>query len=1491
MRYLLLLCLCSQLTAASFEEVTPSLPEEVASLNGDLLIGGFIAPLSGQVFIHETDLQVRGAQDLSLQRSYIPPQILGRYEEKEKADRYFLAEAIASQKSKSWVLHPHLSVGFNGRSSYFLVRDPSGCVLEFAIKGNKGILKTSSYGLSNLSQEGPDSTCDLRNIKFVMEKDEVRIIWPDGTERIYPKKNYAYRLEKELLPNGKAIFYEYKKNELARIISSDVNRKHIYATIEKMGENYYVGSDETEARFNYEPFKVKGKIKQGRLKEDVSITTNLLIQACIPTYSKSMQYNDRTLLSSYDAVNYPVSFDYSKQKGSLARVERLSTPSGSISLSYHPPCAGKRGGWTKASYENGAHLIYRFDKNLLLTAIENWHGELLVNQKTFGYDKNQYVHQIETRDGCGNLLIGHRYECDAEGNPLVEQIERDGCIFTIKRTFSTRGRLIKEEREDGLGYEYTYLGNTRLLTSKTILSHGEPLRKKSYTYDEANNLIEEVEEGLQRTKYILYTQGAHLHRNEWKEERDWEDQLIRKTHFIYDQWGNLAQEEHFGSDQKLAYTIKRSYDSKGNLLQESNPLEQVASYQYDLRNRCIHEIPFSNKLEIGRTYDEKGRLTLLKEGNHTTLFAYNTLDQLIEKIDYLGLKTTYQYDPVHGKPTLVEVPPTLLTLKYDSFGREIEKSDAYGALTKTKYNSFGKPIEIVHPDGGLETYSYASNGFLTSKTDPDGLKTSFTYDVLGRVLSKTEGLYTTSYSYDAYHLLEERDPKGIATRYSYDAQGRKIEEERFGRKTRFRYDPLGFLAAVERGDRSLTYTRDSSGQMLEKSEDGLLKTLWTYDPAGSIATITQGGTTSFRYDPYNRLIEKIDAEGAQTVITYKEGDQNLVKETQDPRSVSTIETYNAHGKLLKKQILGSICEEFDYDCALRLIRHDHLTFSYTPGGYKASVTEAGMRTTSWMYTPGGKIQAKIKPDGTVLNYAYDLQGKLIKIGSREFSYDELGSLVKGSGFSRTLDPFGNILKEEFSNGLFIESVYDNSDRPIERKLPDQSRIVYEYEGPFLKKVIRLTPLGSVLYTHTYNQYNEAGLPLSETGLFQTTYDYDKTGLRKIFQSNPYLTEHLLYDKAGNLIQRGSVAYTYDDASQMTSEKGKFTARYDEHYNCIERNEKSLPVDALNQLEGIAYDENGNIAKPSFVFDAFGQLIEAEGDTLSYDALGRRLQKGDTAYLYADKEELGAFEAQTPKELKISGKQGPVAIEIDGHIYVPIQDVQGIVRYLVDYKTGKIVKENNCDAFGSGLSDVIPYAYQGKRYDAKTGLIYFGQRYYDTKLNRWLTPDPIGDFDHSNLYQYVFNNPFAYRDLHGQCVQIVIPLFIIGAEIALPTFSVVMSTVFYTAAISTAAYGGYKLVGVMNDPAFWKKQNERNTGPKPPYCGEKIGWDTTTPPADGFEWKGNGEVGSKHGSWHNPETDESLHPDFEHEGMDPHWDYENASDERARLFLDGSWQWK
>ncbi|MGK4002230.1 RHS repeat-associated core domain-containing protein [Sorangium sp. So ce1036] len=76
-----------------------------------------------------------------------------------------------------------------------------------------------------------------------------------------------------------------------------------------------------------------------------------------------------------------------------------------------------------------------------------------------------------------------------------------------------------------------------------------------------------------------------------------------------------------------------------------------------------------------------------------------------------------------------------------------------------------------------------------------------------------------------------------------------------------------------------------------------------------------------------------------------------------------------------------------------------------------------------------------------------------------------------------------------------------------------------------------------------------------------------------------------------------------------------------------------------------------------------------------------------------------------------------------------------------------------------------YVFTGKELDQATGLYYFGARYYDPRINTWLSPDPIldeymaggpgaGVFNPGNLglYSYTLNNPVNLVDPDGRQAQ-------------------------------------------------------------------------------------------------------------------------------------------
>jgi hypothetical protein len=85
-----------------------------------------------------------------------------------------------------------------------------------------------------------------------------------------------------------------------------------------------------------------------------------------------------------------------------------------------------------------------------------------------------------------------------------------------------------------------------------------------------------------------------------------------------------------------------------------------------------------------------------------------------------------------------------------------------------------------------------------------------------------------------------------------------------------------------------------------------------------------------------------------------------------------------------------------------------------------------------------------------------------------------------------------------------------------------------------------------------------------------------------------------------------------------------------------------------------------------------------------------------------------------------------------------------------------------------------------------------------------------------------------------------------------------------------------------------EMHSEDEGDLPKYPGS----DPAKVPAEGYEWRGKGVPGSKHGNWYNPGTKEWLRPDLNHPGpILPHWDYGASDGKIYRIFPDGTFEMK
>ncbi len=81
-----------------------------------------------------------------------------------------------------------------------------------------------------------------------------------------------------------------------------------------------------------------------------------------------------------------------------------------------------------------------------------------------------------------------------------------------------------------------------------------------------------------------------------------------------------------------------------------------------------------------------------------------------------------------------------------------------------------------------------------------------------------------------------------------------------------------------------------------------------------------------------------------------------------------------------------------------------------------------------------------------------------------------------------------------------------------------------------------------------------------------------------------------------------------------------------------------------------------------------------------------------------------------------------------------------------YLYGEIITDRS---FISGVIVNDKYKFTEKERDTETNYDYFGARYYDSELGRWLQVDPLKDiYPDLSPYNYTANNPLRYIDPNG-----------------------------------------------------------------------------------------------------------------------------------------------
>jgi len=726
-----------------------------------------------------------------------------------------------------------------------------------------------------------------------------------------------------------------------------------------------------------------------------------------------------------------------------------------------------------------------------------------------------------------------------------------------------------------------------------------------------------------------------------------------------------------------------------------------------------------------------------------------------------------------------------------------------GSEIRHIYNKNGSLAKTIHPDGSEEHFEYDPYLRITSKqiystaqellsseswsysafqlishTDARGLSTTFVYDGAGRKIEERAEGRVITYQYNTLGFLERTDNATSAHIEIHDVLGRIVEQ--------WQEDSSGRI------ENWMAFTYDSQNLKVEARRN-----------------TSQGQARDlFAYDTARRLIHHTDPEGNITRWIYDETHQNslgqrvLQKTIIDPLGSRAIEMQDAAGRPV-------FCEK--QDSSGRPLSKDAFFYDRSGNRAKRMTTvykedlQIRKTTSSWMYDCMGRVVQETEADKKVSRFAYDLKGRLTykclpsnisftyvydgadrilelqsSDGSVHYKYfyaqgpDPICILdcIQNFSLKRTCNLFGQVTHER---GVFdLEWIHDAQGRCSSFILPDGSSINYTYTGVHLNSVQRQSQTRH--YEHRYLDFDVNGHVIEEQlicslGSIETTHDILE---RPCKQSCSYLQHSLTYGPTGLITSAqnslfGKKSYEHDPLSQLKKEND-LTYFFDSLGNPTD-----CKIGACNEILStdqctFSYDLDGNPTEriengqtTRYHYDALGRLIEIVEPEKStryvYDPLSRLLSK-ETAdskvfFLYDQDKEIGTIDEQGQiLELKILGLGvkgdigAAIALELEGELFAPLHDLGGNLIALLNLD-GHIVESYDMDAFGNAspkTTPINPWRFCSKR---STGnLIFFGMRFYDPALKRWLTPDPSGFADGPNLYLYVCNNPLRRLDLFG-----------------------------------------------------------------------------------------------------------------------------------------------
>ncbi len=809
----------------------------------------------------------------------------------------------------------------------------------------------------------------------------------------------------------------------------------------------------------------------------------------------------------------------------------------------------------------------------------------------------------------------------------------------------------------------------------------------------------------------------------------------------------LVTTEFWDNLQRLtgvAYPDGSTISNKYTFLDLTATKDRLGNWTLDGYNAIRQKITETNANGVvtGFGYCDCGLL-------FATTNAWNTSAQMI---------TTYGYDN-QGNRLYTFLPDETITNWYDSLGRVTATADSWGDRW-LYYNNQGLLFAVTN-DFGLENYTvFDAEDRPVSATDADQVTVTSSYDLLGRVTAR------------------EYPDGGL---------------EQFG------YSPRGLVVYTNQLNQTNFYVYDAASRKIFETNANGEVIAYAYNPAGDLLTLTDGKnqTTTWIYDQYGRVTNKLDQASALVFSYQYDADNRLTNRWSAANSVNTVYSYDYVGNLINVWYPDDTPVQLQYDSLNRLTR---------------MVDASG--TNLYTYASGGELLTDDGPfaSDTITNlYTHRLRAELILqqpagLWTNGFAYDaakRLTDLVSPAGnFAYNYDSVRQrlLISLGLPNTSYITNAYDGNARLLYTKLRKSDGTIldsalYGYNAGNQRTTF--TNAAAVKVSYAYDNIGQLKIAASSASSENRGYAYDAAWNLNYLTNNGSTTNFSVdgkneltavggtscsYDAGGNLTNNGSMTYLYDDENRLSG-----SVDYGTGFGA------SFVYDGLGRLREQLQWEQGqdtsSATRPGFGLDS-GIPIGPSPPECPFDGDGWGLV-GGILYVYDGNRVIQerAYFGGDPTVSYTRGNDLSGTLEGAGGIGGLLArssgydsgnwgthccyhaDGNGNITYLETSAQG-LGASYRYDAFGNVLNRLDlsgdfaianTYRFSSKEWVPMANAYYYLYRFYDPSIQRWLNRDPINQIakrsfvhkgrllrlrEDANLYQFVHNNPLKFVDSLG-----------------------------------------------------------------------------------------------------------------------------------------------